>query len=157
MSREPLSSKFVCPECAYTSEGLKSAKCPECGYEGPVEPLQDRLTRTYIAAIVVGLSFVAGAMACGGAAFCSGAINLGWARALPTIIGVGALVLLACAPLSAISILVASRWLARQTKEKRQNLLLLCLLPAVVSGLLYIVLGLILVIAFVRWVVEVLG
>lgn len=157
MNREPLSSKIVCPECAYTSDGLTSGKCPECGYEGPVESLQDRRTRTYVAAIAVGLSFVAGAIACGGAAFCSGAIDSGWARTLPTIIGAGALALLTCAPLSAVSILVSSRWLARQTKEKRQNLLLLCLLPAVVSGLLYIVLGLNLVIVLVRWVAEMLG
>ncbi len=141
MRREDLNSTFVCPECAYTSAGVQSIKCPECGYEGPGETLQERLTRSYIAAGVLGLSFVvAGAASMVAALFCAMTIEYNNpVRPITNALWVIGLVCMGCAPVGVVGVLLGRKRLARQPKEKRQHLLLLCLVPGLLGSMLFIV------------------
>jgi hypothetical protein len=69
-----------CPRCWYTMDGVPSLQCPECGRTAKRKTRLFKTRRRYSRALAASLLSLLGLIAL----YTSGAIRLGWARALPS-------------------------------------------------------------------------
>jgi uncharacterized membrane protein YeaQ/YmgE (transglycosylase-associated protein family) len=131
----------VCPNCAYSVEGVGLISCPECGYTGPSDRLVDRRFRIRLLAPL----FFASSILCGFCLYIVGFVVslaleydkspgpmttwiLGATLVSPLLGLVGAFVFL----------LMAHRF-AQASADFQRRLVIVCILPGAIGAALFVI------------------